>query len=229
VETNLRELETLDLNGRVGRATSAYVQLERLLKDLVFLYVSVLWADEMEYEEEELQALNDFIAMRFNTHRPVARLTFGELVGLLERIDEEASRREKQRTTMSERFRRQRLLLGEQRNLLRGLSSRRRQFAHHVSRPVTPEDCRSAMQEMLDLIRDLDESGVYPKLILITSEQTNQYGVRLLRAVDEESMPWTIKSYNYSISPAQQYFIVAEAPGIAIDPTLVRRFWEPHG
>ena len=230
IETDLRDLETLDLPGRVGRVTSAYVQLERLLKDLVFFYVSILWVDEIEYvDEDELEVLNDFVTLHFKIRRPVSRLTFGELVGLLERVGEETNRAEKQRTVLSERFGREKLLVGVQSDLLGELSARRKLFAHHVSRAVTSDDCKNVLHRMLELVRDLDVSGVYPKLVLITAAITNQYGIRLLRAVDEESMPWTIKSDEYWISPAQHCFLVAETPGVAIDPTIVRRLWEPHG
>ena len=230
IETNLRDMEALDLLGRVGRVTSAYVQLERLLKDLVFFYVSMLWDDEIEYEDTwDLQALNDFILMRFKAHKYVNRLTFGELLGLLEQVGKEASNAEKQRKLLSELFGREKLLLDGQRHLLAELSKRRALFTHHVSRPITPDDSRNTLQKMLELLSDLEASGVYPRLVLITTAITDQYGTRLLKAVDEESMPWTIRSNVYWISPAQHCFLIAETPGVAIHPVIVRRFWEPRG
>jgi hypothetical protein len=82
---------------------------------------------------------------------------------------------------------------------------------------------------MLKVIRDLEETAVYPKLVLIKAEERNQFGITVLKAVDERSLPWTIRSNQYWIAPAQHCFLISETSGVAIDPVIVRRFWEPHG
>jgi len=228
VETNLGDLETLDMPSKIGMVTGAYVQLEKLLKDLVFFYVSVLWRDEIEYADlDELEILNDFIRTRFLLRKPVGRLSFGELVGLLERIDEKAVQGEKQRNVISHYLGRTNLLMQQEKDLLRGLSARRKRFAHHVAAVVRPEECANTLNEILELLRGLRNTMLYPRLVLIINEVTNEYGIRFLKGVDEEGLTWTIKSDEYWLSSAQHCFLLTETLGIAINPIIVRRFWEP--
>jgi len=97
-----------------------------------------------------------------------------------------------------------------------------------VTTAVTHQDCVTVLTEMSKLFGGLDSTGVYPKLVLIISEVTNEYGIQSWKAIDEQNMPSTIKSSEW-LYPGQHCFLIGGMPGVAIDPIIVRRFWEPGG
>jgi len=226
LESSLRTMETDDLQSTTGMVTTAYVQLERLLKDMIFFYTSVFWEDEIEYiEGTEVETISDYLRSRFKIPKPVNRLTLGELVELLLRIENSDMDRSI-RSLINEKLGRASILSQMQKSRLRSLSARRKNIAHHVSTAATKEDCKYILTEMKELLTDLEETQAYPRLILIMSEATNEYGISSMKAVDEHGFPWTIKSEKYELGPAQQCLLLSETVGIAIDPVIVKRFWE---
>jgi hypothetical protein len=228
IQTNLRNLSSTD--NKTGFVTEAYVQLERILKDLIFFFVSVFWQEGVydytgevlrESESEaRLKALVDFISDRFDTKKHVNKLTLGELIALLFKIDDKADR-----SLVTKVFGRQAILTESQRRLLGQINSKRPTFTHHVATAPSREAHAEALTDILRLLEDLDSTGVYPKLVLMTQEATNQYGVTLGTAIDEDGSHWIIKSSD--CAPAHQYLLLSDTHGLAIEPIIVRRLWEP--
>ena len=78
---------------------------------------------------------------------------------------------------------------------------------------------------MKELLGDLEATQAFPRLVLIMSEATNEYGISSMKAVDEQGLPWIIRSDKYGLGPAKQCLLLSETVGIAIYPLIVERFW----
>ena len=143
LESSLRTIDSGDLQSMTGMVTTAYVQLEGLLKDMIFFYTSVFWDEEIEYiEGAEVEAISDYLRSRFKIPKPVNRLTLGELVELLFRV-EDSDVEKSIRSVVIQKLGRANILSQMQKSRLRSLSARRKNITHHVNAAATKEDCRT--------------------------------------------------------------------------------------
>jgi hypothetical protein len=235
LRANIRNMPTSDIRTLTGIVTDTFVQMEGLLKDIVFFYTYLLSQDELDMESPELDydvyesaliSMSEFLSREFGI-KPVTRLTLGELIDLVIRMDKSVSQDKDKKETLTALLGKYRIITQTQGEALKKINASRRRFTHHVGSETSVELCRSTLSAMFDLLTDFTRSHTYPNLVLVTSSITNEYGIKTASGVDEEKTVWMIDSA--TCDPGHQYMFYSNSLGLAIEPTMVQRVWEPGG
>jgi hypothetical protein len=235
VRANIGSMPTTDIRTLKGIIGETFVELEGLLKDIVFFYADLLWESELDTEypeldydvpESALMSLSEFLSNTFGT-KPITRLTLGELIDLVSRMNRSVSHDKDKKEALTAILGKDSIITKAQEKALVRINASRRRFTHHVGSDVSVELCRTTLVAMFDLLTDFTRAHTYPNLVLITRRETNEYGITTASGIDEEQTVWMIKSV--SCDPGHQYMFYSNSIGLTIDPIVVRRVWEPGG
>jgi hypothetical protein len=235
VRASIRNMPTSDIRTLTGIVRDAFVQLEGLLRDIVFFYTDLLWESELETENPDLDrdvpesaviSMGKFLSNEFGI-KPITRLTLGELIELVSRMDRSLSKDKDKKETLTAILGKCRIMTEAQVTALKKINASRRRFTHYVGSETSVELCKSTLTAMFDLLTNFTRSHTYPSLVLITTKMTNEYGITTASGIDEEQTVWMIKS-TYC-DPGHQYMFYSNSIGLAIEPIMVRRVWEPGG
>jgi len=100
-------------------------------------------------------------------------------------------------------------------------------FVAHKRKEATAKRVnRKACLEMVEDLRRfsvIDENRIYPKVIRVTYEVTNEYGTRYFEAVDDKGSGWTIKYRG--LDPSRPYFMCSKTNPVAVNPIIVEKIF----
>lgn len=81
----------------------------------------------------------------------------------------------------------------------------------------------------MEISEDLSSKGrlgrIFPYLIRIKEERTNEFGISYLLAIDEEGNQWKLKKSGMWIRPEYAYYMLSNTEHLAIEPILVKKIW----
>ncbi|MFW6116177.1 MAG: hypothetical protein ACOC6F_00480 [bacterium] len=192
---------------------------ERVLKDLVHFYCTVLMGNEYEQmlREEELLA---------GDGQSVNRLTFGQKIGLFEGLNRYIKTNNAAKDRMYKWFERGWIVSNRmhlQKNLY--LVSPRR---NHLARPEGIEtatlkrEATEALELLQKLFRDFDEGRIYPPVIAVEGIHTDRYGRRTYHCVDDRGYEERVYT-RLELQVGQEYFFYPVTNPIRVDPLIVAK------
>lgn len=230
IEMAIRELKTKDLVTQKGIATSAFVDLESVIKDVICFYATALWEDEIDEvksteEVTRIEAIDIYLSKRLNFggSKPLHKLTLGQLKGVLFALDEHVHSGVEARPIFS-MLSRDTILTPTERNQLDSVSRLRPRFTHDVPPRIESEDCLRVVCIIRDMFRSFLEGGTYPTPITLTKSVTNEFGVDYFEGIDEFNTRCIIKMKGSWMDPGV-YLMKKGTPPVAIDPIIVDKFW----
>ena len=218
-----------------GMVTSAFVDLEGIIKDLVCFYSLAFWEAEISEvasteEIGKLEAIEELLTKKFpaiGRIKPLHKLTLGQLKVVLFALDAEGHNDCQVAGEMRSMLSRETILTMEQRNSLDSVSKTRPKFAHDVPQSIESEDCLTAMVLIRKILQSFVDEGTYPIPITVTKEVTNEYGVSYFEGIDEFNSKWVIKATDFWIHLGS-YLMKGGELHVAIDPVIVERFWSKY-
>lgn len=222
----------LSVQQKTGIMTVVYAQTESILKDLIYFYVSFLWFEKIDQNfepEEKKRAADQNMRREFRVDKNVDEMNLGPLIGLIRQIEKRLRRNSKLRQQLEKEFGRITMLGENQIDVLNRVSPFRPLFGHDVRvngrrKEIDTQKCIQIISELEVFTRGLKERDVYPCLIRITKEVTDEYGTKYDEAIDEDNKPWTIKSNSW-LEAGPTYFMHSKTKPIAIHPFILVRFW----
>jgi len=230
LENYKRQLESAELQPeqKIGIMTSVYVETERILKDVIYFYIANLWREEIEeaYETEDMKEIADkIIQEEFKVEKRTDVLTFGDMISLLRRMNKHVEGEEQLRKKLVDDFKRPHIVLKQHFQTLDQISPYRSRFTHDKKKAeVDLKTCTEIVSKLIALSSDLEEKRIYPYLIRVAREVTNEYGVTYLEAIDEKGGKWILKPEGW-VRPGPEYFMFSEKNPIAVHPIVIEKFW----
>jgi len=227
LENYKRQLESAELQPeqKIGMMTSVYVETERILKDIIYFYIANLWREKIAETREMKEAADKTIREEFKVEKRVDILTFGDMISLLRKMNERAGSEEQLKERVLEDFKRPHIVLKQHMQTLDQISPYRSSFTHDKKTvEVDLKTCTEIVSKLIALSRDLEEKRIYPYLIRVAKEVTNEYGVTYLEAIDEKGGKWILKPKGW-VKPGPVYFMFSETNPIAVHPIVTAKFW----
>jgi len=228
-----RQLEIgINEDRRKGLWNKVYSDSERIFRDLILFFFSCLWESKLkEYYKDDVKArkLKEMIKEEFGLIKPVDVLTFGDLCELLSRINKKIQASESLRKTVKSIFGRPYIIPQKDFKKLSHVRSARTPLTgiHPIKkRKADPLKTISKLIEISEEWSAMGRSGrVFPYLIRIKEERTNEFGISHSLAIDEEGNQWTLKKSRMWIRPEYAYYMLTDTEHSAIEPIMVEKFW----
>jgi hypothetical protein len=208
--------------------SDAYGETERILQDLLYFYTVVLWkVRTREKKPEEMEAEINSIVHTLGIDKPFLKLTFGQRVELIRKIEEKIYKDTKLKDEFVKTFNRESLVRRDLLNILNSISPlRSSSFAHTRSSNVKKPNRQTCFEVILKLKKFsklIEEEKIYPELIRVTREVTNEYGTRYFEAIDDNRNNWIIAYV--SLNPSKPYFMYSKTTPVAIEPILIEKIF----
>jgi hypothetical protein len=162
------------------------------------------------------------------SEKPFSKLTFGELIKLVRTLNKELRGNKNLKNELFNTFSKKDILPQQQMEILNEMSKRRAQlFAHkrekEAAKAIDRKTCSEMIQKLLEFSSFIEENRIYPKVIRVIYEVTNEYGTRYFKAVDDEGGEWTIK-FRW-LDPSKPYFMHSETNPVAVDPIIIEKIF----
>jgi hypothetical protein len=155
-------------------------------------------------------------------------LMLGELIGVLRRLNNRVGADAGLTQRLQDRFGRDAVLPEPLLGRLEAACGHRAVFVHDKVKRGRKDTvdigfCRNILEEILDIAKTFETSQIYPCLVRIKREVTDEYGRTYVETVDETDRALTIKSRTW-LRPEVAYFMHRPAGAVAIDPVIIERF-----
>lgn len=217
-----------ELDGMMART---YRSIEVVLKDILHFYIGFLWPESLTEEEmgERRETFNQFCKDNLGVVKAdgLDGLTLGELKELLQKLTGIVKSEPKLQQSLDDKFQRKTLIPNSVFQNLEESFAARKFLAHdkgHVQerKNTKIEKYVKALSKIQDFLREIKMKCIYPYVIRVRREVTDEYGRRYVEAIDDENKPWLIYSNEY-LWPNQSYMMHTVTTGIAVDPYLSAR------
>jgi hypothetical protein len=228
-----RQLDSgIEEDRRRGLWNRVYSDSERILRDLILFFFSCVWDSKLkEYYKDDVKArkMKEMIKEEFGLTKPIDILTFGDLCELLSHINKEIQSNETLKKTVKSIFGRPYIIpqkdfkklsyVRSARTPLTGIHPTKKRAAD----PIKTISKLIEISEEWSAVRRLGR--VFPYLIRIKEERTNEFGISHSLAIDEEGNQWTLKKSRMWIRPEYAYYMLTDTDHLAIEPIMVEKFW----
>ncbi|MGD0450923.1 MAG: hypothetical protein ABSA79_07735 [Candidatus Bathyarchaeia archaeon] len=208
--------------------SDAYGEMERVLQDLSYFYIVVLWkVRTRERKPSEVEAEINHIVHTLEVGKPFFKLTFGERIKLMRILTEKIHKDTELKNEYVKIFSRDNFVSRDIFNLLDLVSPwRSSSFAHTKSvngKKPTRQACFDIIFKLKKISKLIEEEKLYPALIRVTQEVTNEYGTRYFEAIDNKGNDWIIV---YSgLNPSKPYFMYSKTTPVAVEPVIVEKIF----
>jgi len=212
-----------------GVMSYVYGETERILQDIAYFYIVVLWKVKTRGRKpEEVEAeINQIIRTLKVSEKPFLKLTFGERINLMRKLTDLVHKDRELHNEFVKLFDKDKLLGHDLIKLLNLISPwRASSFAHTRSRDSKKPNCQICLdiiQKLKKVSRLIREERLYPELIRVTQEVTNEYGTRYFEAIDDKSNEWII-AYPW-LDPSKPYFMYSKTTPVAVEPIIVEKIF----
>lgn len=217
---------------REGLISESFVTVERILKDIACFHISFLWQETVEQHfelEDKKKAVNDVAKheLRVTKRKTLDRLMLGELISLLRELNEKAKTDSRMKQRLQDTFERDvvvsETLLAE----LDVVCSYRPYFVHDMAGRMdknAPDRalCRKVLLDITKIAQAFADTEVYPCLLRINREVTDEYGRTYVEATDETGRPLVIKSGTW-LRPQFAYLMRAPKGDVAVYPFIIEK------
>ena len=227
--------ESRDIGGRSGIMSRVFVEMERVLRDLAYFYIAFLWKEQLDNLESDIEtemaeltsrqvkmkALDVFIRKKFRIKKPFERLGFGDFIGLIRTVNKAAQKVRSLKRKMAGSFGRTWILENKDIKVLENISPYRSSFTHTKDYPGD-EKCNEIVRLMGDLIEEIRSRKIYPIVMRISREVSDEYGKSYAECIDENGDRWLLYTEEY-LDTSRPYFVHSKTPNIAVDPVVVEK------
>lgn len=206
-----------------GQMSQAYVDMEGVLRNLLYFYVGFLWSNEIEDMRWEIKfgdALRRILKNKLKIKTP-KRITFGQTIHAIRKLNAIVKGNKKLKNKMQKTFDRNWIMNRNHLEALDKISAQRANFVHFKKFPGH-RICMELVDDMLDIVKKLAKDMIFPCVIRIVAEIADDYGKNYSRAIDENGNEWTIY-YNKWLDTTVPYFMHSKTNIIAVNPILVQK------
>lgn len=215
-----------------GIMMDIYSGIESVLKDLIYFHISFFWADRIEQcygPEEKKKVADSIVREKFKVEKNPDSMGLGPLISLLRQFNTRIKSENQLRQKLKDSFQREYLISREQFNFLNAISPLRSIFGHDIRegdrrKEVGIVSCKEIVDKLKRLVSNLETEGVYPHLIRITREVTDEYGTWYLEAMDENDKEWIVMPKGW-LQTEFPYFMHSTSGEVAVDPIIIPKFW----
>lgn len=207
-----------------------YGETERVLQDIVYFYIAFLWKVRTRGRKpEEVEAEITTIVRNMKvSEKPFSKLTFGELIKLIRTLNKEVQRNRSLKGELIKTFDRHHIIPQDRLEILNKMSQWRvTLFAHkRMKEPARKPDrhtCSQIIETLKDFSKFVEDSNIYPEIIRVKYEVTNEYGTRYFGAVDDKGNEWTIEYRG--LDPSKPYFMHSKTNPVAVDPIIIEKIF----
>jgi hypothetical protein len=210
--------------------SDVYGETERILQDIVYFYIVFLWKVRTRGRKpEDVEAEITKIVRNMNvSEKPFSKLTFGELIKLMRTLNKEIQRNKGLQDELIQTFDRHNIIPQDHLEMLNKMSKWRVPlFAHKRIKEAAkkPDDqtCLQIIKTLTDFSKVIEKANIYPEIIRVKYEVTNEYGTRYFEAIDDKGNEWTIE-YRW-LDPSKPYFMHSKTNPVAVDPIIIEKIF----
>jgi len=207
-----------------------YGETERVLQDIAYFYICFMWKIRTRARKpEEVEAdITNVVKDLKVSEKPFSRLTFGELIKLVRTVSKGLQRNKNLKNEFLETFSRNNILPKKWIEIFNEMSKYRAPlFAHKKDKEAAKRPDRKTCSEIVQKLKEfsafIHKNEIYPKVIRITHEVTNEYGTRYFRAIDDAEGEWTVK-YQW-LDPSKPYFMYSKTNPVAVNPIIIEKIF----
>lgn len=213
-----------------GVMADVYGETERVLQDIAYFYICFLWKirTRMRRAEEVEAEINNVVRGLNVSDKPFSKLTFGELIKLVRTLNKEVRKNKDLRKELLKTFNVNYILPQDLMDVLNKMSKYRASFFAHKRVKVAAKMpdrkmCQEIITSLRNFSRKIEENKIYPKVIRVTYEVTNEYGTRYFEAVDDRGDEWIVE-YPW-LDPSKPYFMYSKTNPVAVDPIIIEKIF----
>ena len=191
---------------------------DRVLKDIIAFYCTVLLGTDYE------QVLWEEALVPAGGRPGVDGLTFGQKIGLFERLNGYLKRHEEIKDLMRKWF--DRIWVIKNRTHLEKyliqVSPRRNHLAHSqgIDTATLKQEADKALKLLVELFRQFEEQLIYPPVVAVETVQVDRYGRRTFICVDDRGCKEHLFT-DSELAIGQEYFFYPVTNPIRVDPLIV--------
>lgn len=228
-DRSLRGVNLLPINRR-GIMIDAYARTERVLKDLLLFYVSVLLKVQKNFPveiERQIESAEKFVKRDLDFKFSPDEMNIGQLIQALSKLNKLCAHDKEFADQLQSHFGRNQIFNGELEPIESILGSRK-YFGHDakgkkkIGEVPDNHECIKILSKMLEFAKLLNNNSVYPRLIRIISDIRDQYGRHYVDATDEEGSTWRIKSDEFP-QIESVYFMQPLTDQVTMYPLLIEK------
>jgi hypothetical protein len=179
-----------------GIMSDVYGEMERVLRDIAYFHLCFAKkVNPRGSKPEQVESILTEAMENPDKKKTFSKLGFGDLIALIRKLNKELSLNKNLQERYIDAFNRKFILPKEQMEILDYVSPFRVPlFAHNKSSTIkvnsrTCVEIVNKLKQFSDFIR---ENNVYPKVIRVKNEVTNEYGTHYFNAIDDEGYELTI-------------------------------------
>jgi len=193
--------------------------LDKILREISYFYMYFLWnLKDLEELEEHMEKIDKIVSELKVSSKPFSKLTLGDRVRLFRALNGKIGRDEIMKKKFHEVFGREYVLSSDYLNVLDKIVKYRNKVVHKEEKvTLTQEETLYVIKELQKLAEIFKREEIYPKVIRVKREVTNEYGISYFEAEDEDGIPWTIGRSHW-IDTTKLYFMRSKTSPVAIDP-----------
>jgi hypothetical protein len=218
---------------RDGLMSESFVIVEKILKDLASFYVCLLWPKTIEQhfeQDEKKKALNDLVRRELQIGRKegLDRLMIGELIEVLRKLNERVGREESMRLRALKQLKRKELVPDALISMIESACNYRPYFVHDAIRGkrnlvMNTRLCQKLLNDITSFAKTLANDRIYPCVLRIHREVTDEYGRTYVEAIDDSGRSWVIRSRSW-LRPEFAYYMPALSHGfVAVEPFIIEK------
>ena len=218
---------------RDGLMSESFVIVEKILKDLASFYVCFLWPKTIEQhfeQDEKKKALNDLVRRELQVGRKegLDRLMIGELIKVLRKLNEIVGKEESMRERTLQELKRKELIPDALISMIESTCNYRAYFVHDSIKGkrdlvINTRLCQKLLNDITSFAKTLANDRIYPCVLRIHREVTDEYGRTYVEAVDDSGKSWVIRSKSW-LRPEFAYYMPALSHGfVAVEPFIVEK------
>ena len=198
--------------------------LDKILREISYFYMYFLWnLKDLEELEEHMEKIDKIVSELKVSSKPFSKLTLGDRVRLFRALNGKIGRDEIMKKKFHEVFGREYVLSSDYLNVLDKIVKYRNKVVHKEEKvTLTQEETLYVIKELQKLAEIFKREEIYPKVIRVKREVTNEYGISYFEAEDEDGIPWTIGRSHW-IDTTKLYFMRSKTSPVAIDPLLIEK------
>lgn len=227
-------LHECDIKLKKGESLSlvmqkVYDETERVLQDIAYFYICFLWKIRTRSRKlEEIEAeINNILKKLEVSDKPFTRLTFGELINLIRKLNKELRINKKLKQEFMKTFGIEYILPKKWIKFLDEMLKYRAPLYAHKKRarvkPPNRQKCSEIISKLRDFSSFLRQKEVYPRVIRVTRQVTNEYGTQYFEGIDDRGDEWTIK-YRW-LDPSISYFMRSKTNPVAVNPVIIEKIF----
>ena len=199
-----------------------YIETEGLLRDLSYFYICWYGKKLRDIKSEELDELIRELSI---SDKPFQRLTFGEYIKLIRTLNTKIKSDKTLKNRFLTAFGRDCIIPTDQMKILDEVSPYRKPFIHPEPDEEIPmrETCLQIISKLQEFSEVIEQESVYPVVIQIKRDVTNEYGTPYYEVSDDRGDEWWIYKHRVLLDFNKSYFMYSKIKTVAIQPVIIEK------